>query len=159
MRISDKGLELIKRFEGFRPDVYICPAGEPTIGWGHVLKEGEDFAYGVSQNGANILLRDDIRASENYIPRVVDVTLHQSHFDALCSFVFNFGPRNFRDSTLLKMVNQGKHDEVLEQFPRWNKVKTEEGYVPLVGLTIRRKAELELYKEGTHAQAQAETKA
>jgi len=151
MRISDKGLKLIQRFEGFRPDVYTCPAGKPTIGWGHALKDGEDFTYGVSKNGANLLLRDDIREFENYIPRVVDVPLHQSQFDALCSFVFNLGVRNFRDSTLLKMVNQGKHDEVLEQFPRWNKVKTAEGYVPLMGLTVRRKAELELYKKGTDA--------
>ena len=34
--VTDEGLALIKRFEGFEPEIYICPAGWPTIGYGHV---------------------------------------------------------------------------------------------------------------------------
>ena len=35
--ITEEGLSLIKRFEGFSSSVYICPAGYPTIGYGHVV--------------------------------------------------------------------------------------------------------------------------
>ena len=34
MHISDNGLDLIKRFEGFRSAPYLDPVGIPTIGYG-----------------------------------------------------------------------------------------------------------------------------
>ena len=38
--ITDVGLNLIQRFEGFSPTIYLCPAGYPTIGFGHVVLLG-----------------------------------------------------------------------------------------------------------------------
>ena len=32
--MTNEGLELIKRYEGFRAKPYLCPAGVPTIGYG-----------------------------------------------------------------------------------------------------------------------------
>ena len=49
--ITQEGIDLIKRFEGFSPTVYFCPAGYPTIGYGHVVKKGEDFTGGITQGG------------------------------------------------------------------------------------------------------------
>lgn len=37
MKTSQKGIELIKRYEGFRAEAYLCPAGIWTIGYGHTL--------------------------------------------------------------------------------------------------------------------------
>ena len=34
MIISNEGIELIKSFEGFRSNPYLCSAGVPTIGYG-----------------------------------------------------------------------------------------------------------------------------
>ena len=36
--LTDEGLALIKRFEGFASETYICPGGWPTIGYGHVVR-------------------------------------------------------------------------------------------------------------------------
>ena len=46
-RITQNGLELIKRVEGFSRSVYFCPAGYPTISYGHVVKDDEDFSAGI----------------------------------------------------------------------------------------------------------------
>ena len=35
MTPSPRCVELVKRFEGFRAKPYLCPAGVPTIGYGH----------------------------------------------------------------------------------------------------------------------------
>lgn len=57
---------LIKRFEGFSPTIYICPAGYPTIGYGHVVlvHEQEQFAAGSPQTEPTELLRKDVRIAE-----------------------------------------------------------------------------------------------
>ena len=41
--MTQNGLDLIKRFEGFSRTVYFCPAGYPAIGYGHVVKDDDDF--------------------------------------------------------------------------------------------------------------------
>ena len=46
--ITQEGLDLIKRFEGFSPTIYICPAGYPTIGYGHVVLDEEKDRFAVS---------------------------------------------------------------------------------------------------------------
>ena len=46
MKPSDVAIALIKRFEGFCAKVYTCPAGKPTIGYGHVVKPGFDCPGG-----------------------------------------------------------------------------------------------------------------
>jgi len=52
--VTEEGLNLIKRFEGFSPTIYICPAGYPTIGYGHVAlpHEQEQFAVGITSTEA-----------------------------------------------------------------------------------------------------------
>ena len=64
--LTDEGLALIKRFEGFEPEIYICPAGWPTIGYGHVVRdhERERFADGIDEAAAEALLRLDVGTAE-----------------------------------------------------------------------------------------------
>ena len=64
--VTEEGLNLIKRFEGFISTIYICPAGYPTIGYGHVVlaHEQDQFAAGVTQAEATELLRKDVRIAE-----------------------------------------------------------------------------------------------
>jgi lysozyme len=68
--ITQDGLDLIKRFEGFSETVYICPAGFPTIGYGHVVKVHENFSCGISKSptfnlGAGSLQRSTLRRKIN----------------------------------------------------------------------------------------------
>lgn len=59
--VTDAGLALIKRFESFSPTVYVCPAGYPTVGYGHVVldEERDRFARGIGEDEAEDLLRRD----------------------------------------------------------------------------------------------------
>jgi hypothetical protein len=75
--MSKTGLDVIKRFEGFSPTVYICPAGYPTIGYGHLVKphERERFARGITAEQAESLLRQDVQTAEHAVLRLISSML------------------------------------------------------------------------------------
>lgn len=140
MKISDAGLSLIKQFEGFRANAYLCSAGVPTIGYGHT--RGVKLGDVCTPEEAEAWLREDVEAAERCVNQTVAVPLTQHEFDALVSFVFNLGCGNFRKSTLLKLLNEGRHDEAAMEFRRWDRA----GGVVLAGLTKRRLAEQRLFE-------------
>lgn len=140
MKTSPTGLKIIKNYEGLRLKIYICPAGKPTIGYGHVIQPGENFNDGISIEQAEKLLEKDLERFEKAIDSA-GFTLNQNQFDALVSFVYNIGIAAFRASTMFHRLKLGNYTGAAEQFPRWvyaNKVK-------LAGLEKRRKAEQELF--------------
>ena len=141
--VSDKGLDLIKRFEGFSRTVYFCPAGYPTIGYGHVVKEDEDFSTGIDEAQAEELLRQDAQIAERAVLRLINVLLTDGQFDALVSFTYNLGGGALQRSTLRRKINREEHAEVPEQFMRWVWV----GGRKLKGLVLRRDAEAGLYEK------------
>ena len=73
---------------------------------------------------------------------MVKVALDQSQFDALTAWIYNLGPTNFKDSTLLRVLNEGRYNEVPQEIKRWNKAN---GQV-LNGLIKRREAEALLFQ-------------
>lgn len=139
MQISQAGLDLIKSFEGFEPEAYLCPAGVWTIGYGHTgdVVEGQS----VTEEEAEELLLQDVAFAEDTVNSLVEVELSQQMFDALVCFVYNVGVGAFEQSTLLRLLNQGQMEEAAEQFLRWNKAGGKE----LAGLTRRREAERALF--------------
>lgn len=141
MNISDDGLSLIKRFEGCRLTSYQDSVGIWTVGYGHT---GSLVTKGmaITQQEADDLLRHDAKAAERCVSSLVSVELTQHEFDALCSFVFNVGCGNFRNSTMLKRLNAGDHDAAAQEFKRWDKA----GGEVLAGLTKRREAEAQLFE-------------
>jgi lysozyme len=142
MKTGSKGIELIKSFEGFKAEAYLCPANVWTIGYGTTsgVKRGQT----VTIKEAEDLLQKDLVKFENTVNSAVKVKLTQDQFDALVSFVYNVGPGNFRSSTLLSLLNQGDYASVPFQMARWNRAN---GRV-LAGLTRRRKAEGDLFRTG-----------
>jgi lysozyme len=141
--VSEKGINLIKRFEGFEPEIYLDAAGLPTIGYGHLLRPGEDeiFKNGISPEAGEALLIKDVLLAEQAVCRLIKVPLTDSQFDALVSFTFNLGSGALQRSTLRRKVNHEEHDEVPEQFMRW----VWAGGRRLRGLIRRRKEESILY--------------
>lgn len=89
MNISANGLNLIKQFEGFSGTVNRCPAGVPTIGYGHTGKHVDDGI--VTEQYATEILAEDCADAEQAIAKYVKVPLTQNQFDALVSLVFNIG--------------------------------------------------------------------
>ena len=116
--ITQDGIDLIKRFEGFSSKVYICPAGYPTIGYGHLVRSGESFNE-ISETEAEEILRKDVESAERAVLRLVSVPLTDGQFDALVSFTFNLGSGAFQRSSLRRKVNRQAHAEVPEQLMRW----------------------------------------
>ncbi len=151
MLISVRGLDLIKHFESFRPTVYICAAGYPTIGYGHVVRKGEDFSAGITEAQGDDMLARDVAIFERHVLRLTPANLRlldQGQFDALVSFTFNLGAAAYERSTLRQCVLTGHDDMVPDQFKRW----VRGGGRVLPGLVRRRAAEAKLYMlEDDHA--------
>jgi lysozyme len=140
MKLSNAGFELIKQFEGLKLTAYLCPANVWTIGYGHTagVKEGDV----INKFEADMFLITDVRQFEEAVNRAVKVRLEQNEFDALVCFAFNVGAKAFRDSTLLKVLNEGRKNDVPAQLMRW----TRGGGKVLKGLERRRRAEAALWR-------------
>ena len=140
---GEKGLALIKQFEGLRLDAYICPAGVPTIGYGTTKVNGQAVKVPstITESQANDYLKSDVKTFEQAVNSAVTVPVTQNQFDALVSFTYNLGPGNLRSSTLLKKLNAADYAGAADEFPKWNK----SGGKELAGLTRRRNAERDLF--------------
>ena len=162
MKISDKGIKLLKQLEGCVKNgdkhiIYddqtgravdtnkLLPGGA-TIGYGHLIKAGEDFKNGISEAQATELLRADVATAERTVQNSIVVALTQNQYDALVIFAYNIGAKNFSDSTVVKYINNRDFHSI--RYPTlesawmvWNKSCGRE----MSGLTRRRKAEYELF--------------
>lgn len=120
MELSERGLRFLTEREGLRLKPYHDSAGIPTVGVGHVIREGDsvDPEHGITEEQARVWLREDVKIAERAVTEFVTVPLAQHQFDALVSFVFNVGTGAFKGSTLLKKLNRGE-PRASEQFKRW----------------------------------------
>jgi lysozyme len=145
MKLSDAGLELLKRSEGFRNRTYQDVNGFPTIGYGHRLQHSESFPDGIEEAQAADFLVGDVRDAEQAVERLVKVQLTQGQFDALVDFCFNLGAGRLASSTLLKVLNSGQYGAAAEQLLRWDLA----GGAENAGLKERREAEFALWGGAT----------
>lgn len=141
MHISESGLNIIKKFEGFSATAYLCPAGYWTIGYGHLLKNKIKNDLELTEKQAELILFDDVADAEKAVLRYIDIQLAQGQFDALVSFTFNLGAGALQRSTLRRKVNAKEHSDVPFQLSRW----VWAGGRKLPGLIRRRRAESVLY--------------
>lgn len=139
MKTSTTGINLIKRWEGFRNKAYLCPANVWTIGYGHTAtcEPGQVISTARGEE----LLKDDVSEYEAAVNYLVKAPLTQNQFDALVSFTYNVGITAFGRSTLLKYLNQKQYELAANEFKRW----VHGGGRRLAGLVRRRKAERNLF--------------
>lgn len=140
MRISKPGLNFIAKFEGFSATVYPDAAGYPTIGYGHLIKEGESFTS-ITHDEAISLLARDAKIAISAVQRMIYSPLTQAQFDMLVSFAFNLGSGALQRSTLRMRVNRGDHEGAAYEFTKW----VYAGGRKLRGLIRRRNAEADVY--------------
>ncbi len=144
MQTSDKGIALIKQFEGCKLTAYQDSVGVWTIGYGWTQPvDGKPIRAGmtIKQETAERLLKTGLVSYESDVSRLVKVGLNQDQFDALVSFTYNLGARSLSTSTLLRKLNAGDYAGAADEFLRWNKA----GGKVLNGLTRRREAERALF--------------
>ena len=142
--INQAGVDLIKRFEGFRAEAYLDPIGIPTIGYGHingVTKRDVRNGRTITEAQAEQFLREDLAVAEAAVERLISVPLNENQFSALVSFTFNLGAGNLQSSTLRRKLNSGDYGAVPAEMARWVKA----GGQTLAGLVRRRGAEGDLF--------------
>ena len=100
-------------YKPLSPEIYLDAAGLPTIGYGHLLRSGEDemFKNGISSEAGEALLIKDVLYAECAVLRLIRVPLTDGQFDALVSFTFNLGGGALQRSTLRRKVNREEHEE------------------------------------------------
>ena len=139
MKTSNQGKNLIKEAEGLRLDAYKCPAGVPTIGWGHT--KGVKMGQHITVQQAEDLLMEDIAPIERLL-NALKINFRQEQFDALVSWIFNLGAGNFKSSTMYKLIlADARDEEITDSLIRW----TYSGKQKLPGLMKRRVAEANLF--------------
>lgn len=144
MQTSDKGIALIKEFEGCKLTAYQDSVGVWTIGYGWTQPvNGVPVGKGmtITQQTADDLLHSGLVQYEKGVAGLVKVTINQNQFDALVDFAYNLGVKALEGSTLLKKLNAGDYTGAAAEFPKWNKA----GGKVLNGLTRRREAEKALF--------------
>ena len=145
MKISPRGLELIKDFEGFSSSAYLDVVNIPTIGWGNTFYEdGTKVKLGDQISKADALKLLEVVANRDFADKIfpsIKVKVTQSQFDAMVSLAYNIGVGAFLKSTLLKKVNAGEFTGAGEEFLKWNKANGKE----VLGLTRRREREKQLF--------------
>lgn len=146
MEISEKGLNLIKKYEGFRSKVYRDVAGVLTIGYGTTFyPNGKRVKFGdppLTEEEATKILKQNLDFFERFVDSSTRDDITQGMFDALVSFTYNLGVGALRKSTLLRKVNSNPHNSVIrKEFMKW----VFAGGQQLPGLVKRRADEADLY--------------
>lgn len=139
MNTGEKGIELIKSFEGCRLTAYRDSVGIWTIGYGHTA--GVEQGMTITQAKAEGLLKNDLVIYENYVKKYITYALNQNQFDALVSFTYNLGGGNLQKSDLRKYLNAGNLQAAANEFDKW----VYAGGIKLSGLVRRRAAEKALF--------------
>ena len=141
----NKGIPIIKRFEGLRLRAYLCPAGIPTCGYGNTrYEDGSKVKMGdvITIDRADRLLLFTVAEFEKQVDTLVTSAINANQLGALTSFAFNVGMGNFRRSTLLRLVNANPNNPAIRtEFMKWTRANNQ----VLKGLVTRRQAEADLY--------------
>ena len=141
----NKGIPIIRKFEGLKLRAYLCPAGIPTIAWGNTFYEnGSKVQMGdkITIDRADKLLFFMVGKFEAEVKKLVKSAINDNQLGALTSFAFNVGIGALTKSTILKKVNKNPNDATIrDEFNRW----TNSNGKVVNGLVTRRKAEADLY--------------
>jgi lysozyme len=136
LTLSASTLIAIVLHEGYRENAYIPVAGDvPTIGFG--TTKGVKLGDRTNPEKAITMAYRDIQQFEGALKQCVKVPLTQYEYDAYISLSYNIGSNAFCNSTLVRVLNEGRYDEACKQILRWDKFQGK----PLAGLTKRRQDE------------------
>lgn len=150
MKTSQRGIDLIASFEGFRSKAYLCPAGVWTIG--HGFTKGVRPGQTITLRQSFQRLREELVEYERGVMQATGRDANQNEFDALVCFAFNVGVKHMQGSSVIRAHRRGDRQAAARAFALWNKA----GGKVMPGLTRRRAAEAALYLEPIAVAASAE---
>jgi len=137
--VPKAAVDLAKRFEGFYPRPYICPAGFWTVGYGHLCRPDHPV---ITQAQAEDYLTADLQTALVATLRLCPVLAAEPErrLAAIVDFTFNLGAGRLQTSTLRRKINAREWDAVPGELVKW----VYGGGRVLPGLVARRKAEVAL---------------
>ena len=127
--------------------------GSPTIGYGHLIADGEDYSKGITKDAAKKLFIQDTAPRIKKLNKNLTVRVSQQQFDALLDLAFNAGNSI---TPPIKQLNAGK--AVVEKdftthyitARATDKVTHKVTHPVQKGLVKRRKAEWVLFSTGVY---------
>ena len=146
MKISQNGINLIKKFEGVRSRPYRCPACLWTVGVGHLIGDGkqlpDSYNRSFTENEIDAILRKDLARFERGVVMQFPMSYRftQGMFDALVSFSFNLGLGALQRSTVRSALLRYDKDKAGESLLKYCRA----GGKILKGLQLRRQEEYKL---------------
>ena len=145
MHINERGIEMVKSFEGLALKPYLCPANVWTVGYGATVgRDGgpvDPDMEPISEDEAEALLLRDLESSEGWVSRLIKTALTENQYSALTSFTFNVGCGALQRSTLRMKLNRSEYQGAADEFPKWKFANKR----ILAGLVRRRAAERKLF--------------
>jgi lysozyme len=147
-------LRLIRGAEGLRLHVYRCPAGYPTIGWGHRVP---DMTYpDITPERAEELFQQDVgHAQAGALALCPDLTGRR--LAALTDLVFNVGagaldgedPRSLDDDAgVVKALRAGDWRDAAMRFRKWDHIRVDGVLVENEQIKQRREVGARWIEEG-----------
>jgi lysozyme len=167
--ISDRGIDFMRRHEGFRTKAYRDADGF-SIGVGHFLKVGDQITGTlngqgisrrltaedlrtirrtegdliISESEVDRLFGEDLTRFENAVCNTVTTEVSQGQFDAMVAFAYNVGPTNLTRMVQSSNLNSGDFTQVPSTWMKYSRCPrcSDRGRVEAV-LRRRRREELE----------------
>lgn len=133
-------LGLVIKWEGYDPKVYLDPVGIPTVCYGHVVNPKVPVGTTFTNEACHNLLYSDLKIAADAVDKLTKVPLKSYEKAAFISFIFNTGIGNFKRSTMLRYINEGRIQDACHELPKWVYAKGKK----LRGLVNRRQAEMKL---------------
>ncbi len=144
-KINQAGLDLIKKWEGFRSNAYRDAVGIWTIGYGHTSMAGPPkVTPGLKitrAEGEAILARDLAKYEKGVLDAIGSAPVSDNEFAAMVSLCYNIGPGAFGRSRVARYVVEGRKLAAAAAFAAWHKA----GGKVLQGLVNRRAGEADLF--------------
>jgi len=149
MKVNDAAIALVKKWEGFKPEAYLCPAGVWTIGYGITANAGIGIdpkpGMRVTEAQADQHLRAAMDRVARQITPAITAPINGNEFGAFVSLAYNIGAGGFKRSSALRHFNAGDKAKAAAAIKLWNKATVSGKLQVLRGLVNRREEEVALF--------------
>lgn len=146
---AESTADFVKRFEAYRATAYTCAGGKKTIGYGFtdasVVAKGR-ITKAEADKELTRLCNSIAAKVRSEIAKGKGKPLTAKEETAIVSFVYNVGWHNFKRSTLLRLLKQGKRGAAIGvELRKWKYVTANGRKTVSKGLAKRRNAEAAMF--------------